>query len=125
MNTDETPPKPGSDAIYVYDEKSGMYGVYQLMTNTWGSHEKHTPEEWQSITGIKIHAPDGWRTMPPEERHRTGRLDGLENWEVPITRAEFERRAIISEASWPDEIASLPGSSPAPHDPSSEEGAGH
>jgi hypothetical protein len=43
-----------------------------------------SPAEWETITGRRVHDPDGWRGA-----------DGRP-WTDPITREEFDRRAALS-----------------------------
>lgn len=67
-----------------------------------GVFEFLTPLEWMTRTGIHIVDPDGWRTMTPEEKRASGSIDGLKEWDVPIGRAEFIRRASeCTVSAWP------------------------
>lgn len=53
---------------------------------------KRTPEEWEEENGINIYDPDGWR--------RKFTFNGVtylpQSWEVPITRTEWNARALMS-----------------------------
>ena len=54
------------------------------MNNT----ELHTAFEWEAITGIRIHDPDGWR------------VDG-KTMDAPIDKKEWDRRMMMSTCSLP------------------------
>jgi hypothetical protein len=43
-----------------------------------------TPTEWESVTGIRVIDPDGWRGV------------GGRSWEEPITEAEWDKRVSVS-----------------------------
>lgn len=43
-----------------------------------------TPSEWEEILGIRVKDPDGWRASDAP------------SWDTPITRSEFEQRAMSS-----------------------------
>lgn len=60
----------------------------------WHSIERRcalrTPEEWCAMLGFKVLDPDGWRA---------GCRYGEQAWDKPITREEFQQRALLSTVS--------------------------